>query len=477
MAARRPARGLALVVTALALALPAAASAAGVTYGGDDLRTSWYPDQASLTPQLVTGGTFGRLFSAPVDGQVYAQPLMSNGTLFVATESDWIYGLDPVTGAQQWARNVGTPWNPADVGCADLTPTIGITGTPVIDGATHTAYFFAKTYASGTSGPAVWKMHAVDTSTGAERGGFPVQIGGEAQNRPGATFDPTHEMQRPGLLLMDGVVYAAFGGHCDALPYQGWVFGVSTSGAVKARWASAPNYAGIWQSGGGVVSDGSGQIVVATGNGYGPTGPLLGTDPPGNLGESVVRLSVQSDGSLRATDFFSPYDAVSLDDWDGDLGSGGPLALPSTTFGTSSYPHLLVIAGKEGYVYLLDRDHLGGIAEGASGGDAVVARIGPYGGVWSRPAVWPGDGGYVYMPTASPSADTPGLSYGGVLRAYRYGVDGSGKPTLALAGTSTDVYGFGSGGPVVTSDGTSSGSAIVWILWSSDSTGTGAQLR
>ncbi|MFL5886928.1 MAG: choice-of-anchor D domain-containing protein, partial [Thermoleophilaceae bacterium] len=129
------------------------------------------------------------------------------------------------------------------------------------------------------------------------------------------------------------------------------------------------------------------------------------------------------------------------------------------------------------YVYLLDRDHLGGIAEGASGGDAVVARIGPYGGVWSRPAVWPGDGGYVYMPTASPSADTPGLSYGGVLRAYRYGVDGSGKPTLALAGTSTDVYGFGSGGPVVTSDGTSSGSAIVWILWSSDSTGTGAQLR
>src|SRR5690349_18974541 len=152
--------GLVAALALLALSVPALASATGVTYGSDDLRSSWYPDQSSLSPQLVTGSTFGRLFSASVNGQVYAQPLVSNGTLLVGTESDWIYGLDPVTGAQQWARNVGTPWNAADLGCADLTPTIGITGTPVIDPTSHTAYFFAKSYASGSSGPAIWEMHA-----------------------------------------------------------------------------------------------------------------------------------------------------------------------------------------------------------------------------------------------------------------------------------------------------------------------------
>src|SRR2546423_1033475 len=111
MAARMPGRGLAVVLAALALALWTApgASAGGVTYGGDDLRTSWYPNETSLSPQLLTGGTFGQLFSASVDGSVYAQPLVSNGTLFVATENDKIYGLDPISGAQQWTRDVGTP--------------------------------------------------------------------------------------------------------------------------------------------------------------------------------------------------------------------------------------------------------------------------------------------------------------------------------------------------------------------------------
>jgi iron transport multicopper oxidase len=260
------------------------------------------------------------------------------------------------------------------------------------------------------------------------------------------------------------------------MPYVGWVVGVSTAGQIKAMWASGPARAGIWQAGGGLVSDGSGQILLSTGNGFAPGAPAPGTSPPSTLGESVVRLAVQQNGTLAATDFFSPYDALNLDNWDGDLGSGAPVALPSQ-FGTASFPHLMTITGKEGYVYVLDRDHLGGIGQGPSGGDAVVNRIGPYGGVWSRPTVWPGDGGYVYEPTASPAGDTTASASGGVLRAYKYGVDGTGKPTLALAGTSTDAWGFGSGAPVVTSDGTTSGSAILWAVWDSGGSGANAQLR
>jgi outer membrane protein assembly factor BamB len=472
--------GIALALVALWLACGAAgARADGVTSAGDDLRTGWYPDQSSLTQDLVTGGTFGQLFSTPVTGQVYAQPLVSNGVLFVATEGDWIYGLDPATGAVKWSRNVGTPWNASDLSCGDLAPTVGVTGTPVIDPSTGTAYFFAKRYASGTSGPAAYEAHAVDVATGQERPNFPVNISGTAQNNPLVSFDPTHELQRPGLLLMDGVVYAAFGGHCDNPPWQGWIVGVSTSGQVKSKWVALDGTkhsgAGIWQSGGGLVSDGPGRIFAATGNGGTPPAPTAGTTPPANLGESLVRLQVQPDESLQAADFFAPYDAATLDTWDADFASGGPVAFPDAHFGTATVPHLITEVGKQGYVYLLDRDHLGGIGEGPDGADAAVQRIGPYGGVWSRPAVWPGDGGYLYEPTAS--AGTTGGGTTGNLRVYHSGTDAAGKPALSLVGSSHDAFGFSSGAPVVTSDGTTSGSAIVWVIWAPGPSGAGAQLR
>src|SRR5256885_14048065 len=124
MTARLPLNGLVegalALALLLALAVVPAARASGITYGAGDLRTGWYPDQSSLSPQVVTGGAFGQLFNTSVNGQVYAQPLVSNGTVFVATESDWIYGLDPETGAQHWARNVGTAWDPSDLSCSDL---------------------------------------------------------------------------------------------------------------------------------------------------------------------------------------------------------------------------------------------------------------------------------------------------------------------------------------------------------------------
>src|SRR6185312_2293199 len=139
--------------------------------------------------------------------------------------------------------------------------------------------------------------------------------------------------------------------------------------------------------------DGPGTLLVSTGNTGAPSTATPGKTPPSSLGESVVRLTVQSDGSLKATDFFAPFDAQQLDTWDADFASGGVTGLNNEYFGTPSAPHLAVAVGKDGYVYLLNRDELGGFMQGTGGGDKVVQRIGPYGGVWSRPGVWPGNGG------------------------------------------------------------------------------------
>ena len=448
----------------------------GVTNAGDNLRTGWYPEEASLTPSLVKGNTFGRLWTANVEGQVYAQPLLANGTLVVATEMNRVYGLDPKTGAQKWSEplNLGTPWNPSDIGCGDLTPSIGVTSTPVFDAATNTMYMTHKTYASGSSGTARWFMDAVNVATGHEQPGFPVQLSGAAQNAPNVNFAPTTELQRPGLLLLNGVVYAAFGGHCDIRPWRGWVFGVSTKTAqVTSRWVDnqSEEGGGIWQSGAGLTSDGSNAILLSTGNGGAPSTPTPGNTPPANLGESIVRLQVQSNGELKPVDFFAPFDAQQLDENDADFASGGVTGLPQEYFGTPSLPHLAVAVGKQGYVYLLNRNDLGGYRQGSGSGDDVVQRLGPFGGVWSRPAVWPGDGGYVYIPTSS------GASGGGTFDVYKYGLTGSGQPSLSRVATAEEAFGWGSGAPVVTSDGTTSGSAIVWLTRATNRTGSGGQLR
>ncbi len=468
---------VATVASLLLLLLAGQAQAQEITNSGEDLRTGWYPTESLITPELIKGGTFGEEWSTPVEGQVYAQPLLDAGTLLVATEQNDVYGLDPASGAIKWSKTLphGTPWNPADIGCADLTPSIGVTSTPVIDPSTGIAYLTHRTYASGSSGPSRWYMDAISVATGEEQPGFPVELAGEAQNLPGLEFDPTDQLQRPGLLLMGGVVYAGFGSDCDYNPYQGWVFGVSESGQVKARWASDPAGAGIWQSGAGLTSDGPGTILLSTGNGYIPEAPIPSDEPPIGLGQSVVRLRVQPNGTLKATEFFAPYDAETLNTWDADFGSGGVTGLPSEYFGTAAIPDLAVVVGKDGYVYLLNRNELGGFGEGAGGEDKVVQRLGPRGGVWSRPGVWPGEGGWIYIPTASGGNSAGGSA--GNLDVYRYGLTAKGVPSLSLAGSSAESFGFSSSAPVITSNGTTAGSALVWVVWAPNGSGEGAQLR
>ncbi|HET6870078.1 MAG TPA: choice-of-anchor D domain-containing protein [Solirubrobacteraceae bacterium] len=331
-----------------------------------------------------------------------------------------------------------------------------------------------KTYDDASHDHAVWYMDALNVATGQELSGWPVQLSGTADNDASLTFGAANEDQRPGLLLMNGVVYAGFGSTCDVSPFQGWVFGVSTSThQITARWASVTNGdgGGVWQSGVGLTTDRAGSILISTGNGGAPSAPSPGDTPPSSCGECVIRLQIQSNGTLKPVDFFAPFDAAQLDGFDTDFGSGGVVGLPDQYFGTASVPHLAVVAGKEGYVYLLNRDDLGGYQQGSGGGDSVVDRQGPFGAVFGRPGVWPGDGGYLYIATSCCQ------NGGGNLDVYQYGKNISGDPSLSEVATSSDVFGFGSGSPVITSDGTTSGSALVWIIWAANRMGNGGQLR
>jgi hypothetical protein len=460
------AAGLALVGIA---ATTGSARADDLTVSYEPLRTGWDRNQPNLGPSDVGAPDFGQLFATQLDGQIYAQPVVARSTVLAVTENNKAYGLDPVSGAIRWSRSVGAPWPVSTIGCGDLVPNIGITSTPAVDSATGTAYFTAKVNDGPDADHPNWYMHAVDITTGSERSGFPTKIQGSPSNYPGGTFTPKSQMQRAGLLLLDGVVYAGFGSHCDFPPYAGYVVGVNaTTGQQTAMWTtevgSSSAGGGVWQAGGGLVSDGSRRIFLSTGNGVSPP-PGTGSSPPGTLAESVIRLQVNSDGSLVSKDFFSPFNNTNLDTDDADIGSGGPMALPDG-YGTASHPHPMVVAGKDGRVFLLDRDNLGGVAQGPGGTDATLQTVGPYNGVWGHPAFWGGDGGYVYL-----------ILNQGPLSAFKIGATAAGVPTLSRVATSTGSFGYTSGSPVVTSNGTTSGSALVWGVYSSGASGSGAQIR
>jgi hypothetical protein len=461
---------IALAGAGLAIGTTVAARAADSPAAGDPtisnntLRDGWDEDEPDLLPANVTASDFGPLFSTTVKGQIYAQPLIakqsasSTGTLIVATEQDNVYGMNPLSGAVDWTRSLGTPWSSTVLGCGDLTPDIGVTSTPVYDPTTNTVYVMAKDAPDGAdSKDPRWLLHALDASTGTERAGWPIQIGGHPDNDPTEAFNAETAAQRPGLLLLDGVVYAGFASYCDYGPYNGYVAGVSTETAKQTALFTTEagtddGEGGIWQSGGGLVSDGPGQIIVTTGNG--DTSPVLPTNaPPTSLEEAVVRLAVQPDGTLKATDWFSPDSRATLDEIDSDFGSGGPMAIPDG-YGTTSYPHLLVQDGKDGHVYLLDRDALGGLGQGPGGSDDALGVTGPYNGMWGHPAFWGGPvGAFVYT-----------VESNGYLRALQLTADSSGVPSLTSVATSTATFGYTSGSPVVTSDGASSSSALVWVV-------------
>ncbi len=400
------AAGLAVAVGGLATTTVAAlaSSTPNVTTGDyDNLRTDWDPNEPALDPSVVQSASFGQLFSAAVAGSVYAQPLVLNGTVILTTEKAKAYGINATTGAIEWSRSFGSLFAAATIGCSDLTPYIGSTSTPVIDSSTGTVYLTTRLETgSGGLADAHWFLQALSATTGREVRGFPVEITGTPYNTPGVPFDDAYAMQRPGLLLLKGVVYIGFASDCDLTPYRGIVVGVSTTTrAITTMWSDESgvgtdenSQAGIWQSGAGLVADGENKIILATGNGVSSV-PAPSDDPPATLSESVVGLTVGSTGQLEATQFFSPNNAPTLDLNDEDLGAGGPLALPAAYFGTPSHPNLVVQVGKDGRIFLLGANDMGGSGQGPGGSDAPLQMVGPFDGVWGHPAAYGGQGGWV----------------------------------------------------------------------------------
>lgn len=307
-------------------------------------------------------GRFGKRFSYPVDGAVYAQPLYLprieikgalHDVVFVATEHDSVYAFDAdfpgANGAPLWqvsfldaAQNV-TSVPEADVNCPVIAPELGVTGTPVIDPAAGTVYVIAETKEVGPS--YVFRLHALNVATGAEQPGSPVVI-----DTPG--FVPLTYKQRGALLLANGIIYSEWSSHCDHGDYHGFIMSHdATTLNPVAVYNVTPggNGGSFWNAGGGPAADAAGNPFVVSANGD--------FDPDAGIyGDSVIRLDPQS---LTVNDSFTPYDQAILAENDLDLGSSGAVLLPDSA-GSASHPHTIAIAGKEGRLYLLDRDHLGG---------------------------------------------------------------------------------------------------------------------
>ena len=417
-----------------------------VTISANQQRDGWDSNEPDLSPAVVGSGTFGRLFSTAVNGQIYAQPLAVGGSVIVATENNWIYSLNAEKGTVNWSLRLGPDWPSTVVGCEDLTPNIGVTSTPVYDPSTGTVYVTAElNNAANAYAPSV-DLFAVNAVSGTVDWKVPVQ--GAPVNEPTRPFDPLTERQRASLLLLNGTVYMGFGSYCDYQPYVGYVAGVNTATQALTMWTdesgTTDSEAGIWQAGGGLMSDEAGRIFVATGNGV-SSAPGPGTSPPGELGDAVVRLGVQSGGSLAAQDFFSPANAPTLAAHDTDFGSGGPSALP---FGTSAHPNLLEQAGKDGRIFLLDRDNLGG--RNATTDKPVYETPTAYGGQSEQTAAFAGSGGANYL-----------YYHGGsdYLRAFAFNTT---TAALTDAGHTPNTLSGSSGPPVVTSNGTDPASAVVW---------------
>jgi hypothetical protein len=352
-----------------------------LTYHNDDARTGLNPSETILKPNNVNKAKFGLLFTLKVDGQVYGQPLYVSqlnlgekgvhNVVFITTEHDSVYAFDADRpGEPLWANHYTGVYNGVTVttvsledvnNCSQIAPEIGITDTPVIDLASQTMYLVAMTKETdSTSTRFVHRLHALDITTGMEKFGGPVEIKASVpQGKAGDVFNPISYKERCGLTLSNGVVYTSWASHCDMNHwglYHGWVMGYDAQTLTqKYVFNSTPNgkEASFWASGAAPALDNQGRLFLMTGNGT-YDGPVSQ-----DWGDSFIRLEADGQNSLRVADAFTPANQEDLSDNDQDIGSGGPLLLPDEA-GSAEHPHLLVGAGKDGVVYLIDRDQMGG---------------------------------------------------------------------------------------------------------------------
>ncbi|MBZ5660224.1 MAG: choice-of-anchor D domain-containing protein [Acidobacteriia bacterium] len=375
---------LAVLAGLLSWTGPAQAQVRVTTEHNDNSRTGANTQETVLTTGNVNPTQFGKLYSAVVDGFIYAQPLylyhvsisgVFHNVVYVATEHDSVYAFDADTGSQLWHVSFINPptvttVSPADAGAPyDLVPEIGITSTPVIDPTAGTLYVIAKTKESGVF---VQRLHALNVATGAEKSGSPVvitaSVSGTGDGSVSGTiaFDPLREHSRPGLLLENGHLVIAWASHEDVSPFHGWVMSYNpTTLAQEAVYNTTPNggLGGIWMSGSGLAAD-SNYLYFSTGNGT--------YDGTTDFGDSSMKLGQPASGSFPIVDWFTPFDQSNLNANDLDLGSGGVVLLPDQPTG-SPHQHLLLTASKAGTIYLLDRDNMGHF--NASNNNQVVQSI------------------------------------------------------------------------------------------------------
>ena len=388
----------------------AAAQPAVTTYHNDLGRTGLNSSETILTPQNVNTTSFGKLFSLPIDGPSNAQPLYVpnvsipgkgvHNVVYVVTEHDTVYAFDAdsntgATAQPLWRATlldaahgaaVGATAEPiGDIGnCGDIPPEVGIVGTPVIDAAAGTLYLVGKTNENGVP---VQRLHALDLTTGAEKANSPVTlqatVNGTGSGSSGGklSFDPKWSIQRPGLLLLNGFVYIGFASHCDFSSWHGWMMAYDASTLQQASaLVMTPNGtgSGIWMSGAapaGEVVNGVARIFVSTGNGT--------YDANGNYGDDILRIE-SANGVMKIADHFTPFNQDTLNAVDDDVSSGGVMFLPDQSAG--GHQRLLVLAAKEGRIYLVDRDNMGGYSTTAN--NIVQDLPNALAGMWGIPAYW-----------------------------------------------------------------------------------------
>jgi hypothetical protein len=388
---------------------PAVAAFTGVlTFHNDNARDGVNALETVLTPENVNSAQFGKVFSYPVDGYVYAQPLYIPGVeipgngvhnvVYIATEHDSVYAFDAdgLVSTPLWQISFINPAKgvtsvpSSDTKSDDITPEVGITSTPVIDPNGGTLYVVAKTKVVNAKTHRVsyeQKLHALALATGAEKLGGPVLIDplmsgtGAGSNDGLIPFNALRQNQRAGLLLSAGTIYIAFASHGDNPPYHGLVIAYASAHLGKhAVFDDTPNGrdGGIWQAGNGPAADPQGAIYVASGN-----GTFDFSRGGRDLGDSIIKLGLSPSFRFSVTTYFTPYNQAFLSKNDVDFGDSGVLLLPDQTTGPV---HLAVTAGKDGAIYLVNRDMMGGYNR--SNNDQIVQVLsGALSiGVWAVPA-------------------------------------------------------------------------------------------
>ncbi len=447
-----------------------------LTYHYDNTRQGANTNEFLLTPGNVNTSTFGRLMTYTVDGHVYAEPLYVSGlaipgqgthnVVFVATEHDSVYAFDAdsaagPTGGLLWFTNLGisavTPNN--DFGNRygayhDLVPEMGITGTPVIDPVSGTLYVDVFTHEG--SNIYYHRIHALDITTGNERPYSPVLVAASVPGRGVdssngvVTFNPEQQLQRPAMTLAGGKLFVAYGSYADTDPYHGWILGYDTTNlqlqtnyifnttpnATIADFGANAAEGALWMGGNGLSVDANTNLYFETANGS-FSANTNGVD----YSDSFMKLSITN--GLQVADYFTPYNQASLQAADEDLGSGGPLLLPDEA-GSTAHPHLIVGAGKEGKIYLVDRDSMGHY--NSTNDNQIVQEIpGAIGGAFESPAYF---NHQIYY-----------QGDGDVMKAFA--ITNAVLTTTPVSQSSTS-FGYHGSTPVISANGLNNG--IAWVI-------------